>query len=120
MSNENVGMDLGEGITVGIAAARVGVTVRTLHHWDRIGLAGPSGRSSGGYRLYLPGDVKRLRRVVAYREGGLSLEEIGDVLDSASSDVGRCCGSAAPSWMTCDALTNDWPDWPMPTNAECC
>lgn len=81
-------MDLGEGITVGIAAARVGVTVRTLHHWDRIGLAGPSGRSPGGYRLYLPGDVERLRRVVAYREAGLSLEEIGDVLDSASSDVG--------------------------------
>lgn len=88
MTDENVGMDLGEGITVGIAAARVGVTVRTLHHWDRIGLAGPSGRSSGGYRLYLAGDVERLRRVVAYREAGLSLEEIGDVLDVGSSEVG--------------------------------
>lgn len=89
MSDENVGMDLGEGITVGIAAARVGVTVRTLHHWDRIGLAGPSGRSSGGYRLYLPDDVERLRRVVAYREAGLSLEEIGDVLEFGSSGVGE-------------------------------
>lgn len=83
-----MGMDLGEGATVGIAAARVGVTVRTLHYWDRIGLAGPSGRSSGGYRLYLPGDVERLRRVVAYREAGLSLEEIGDVLDVGSFEVG--------------------------------
>lgn len=87
MTDQNVGMDLGEGITVGIAAARVGVTVGTLHHWDRIGLAGPSGRSSGGYRLYLPGDVERLRRVLAYREAGLSLEEIGDVLDAGSSEV---------------------------------
>ncbi|MEL4503652.1 MerR family transcriptional regulator [Luteococcus sp. H138] len=77
-----------EEVAVGVAAARVGLTVRTLHHWDRIGLASPSGRSSTGYRLYGAADLERLRRVVAYREAGLSLEEIGDVLAAGSSDVG--------------------------------
>ncbi|MEL4358293.1 MULTISPECIES: MerR family transcriptional regulator [unclassified Luteococcus] len=66
------------GITVGVVAARVGVTVRTLHHWDRIGLASPSGSSPAGYRLYEMADVDRLRRVATYRAAGLSLEEIGE------------------------------------------
>lgn len=66
--------------TVGEVARLAGVTVRTLHHWDTIGLVAPSGRSSGGYRLYRAADVARVHRVLLYRELGLPLERIGELL----------------------------------------
>ena len=48
-----------QDLTVGEAARLVGVSVRTLHHWDALGLAKPSGRTWSGYRLYSPaGDRK--------------------------------------------------------------
>lgn len=76
-----------EELTVGQAAARIGVTVRALHHWDEIALARPSSRSTAGYRLYTAADVERLRRIVVYRELGLDLDAIGDVLDDPDTDV---------------------------------
>ena len=57
-----------------------GVTVRTLHHYDRIGLLSPSARSSAGYRLYAPDDLDRLHQVLLYRELGFSLEDVADLL----------------------------------------
>lgn len=75
------------GLTVGAAAAHVGVTVRTLHHWDAIGLVRPSGRTSGGYRLYSPADVARVHRVLIYRELGLPLDDIGELLDAPAVDM---------------------------------
>lgn len=77
-----------DGVTVGAAADLVGVTVRTLHHWDEIGLASPSGRTSAGYRLYTASDLDRLHRVVAYRETGLGLDAIRAVLDDATTEIG--------------------------------
>lgn len=74
-------------LTVGQAAARLRVTVRTLHHWDEIALARPSSRSAAGYRLYAEGDLERLRRIVVYRELGLDLEAIRSVLDDPSAAV---------------------------------
>lgn len=74
-------------LTVGEAAARLGVTVRTLHHWDEVGLAGPSSRSATGYRLYTSADLERLRRIVVYRELGLGLDAIRALLDDPDSDV---------------------------------
>ena len=68
--------------TVGEVARRAGVTVRTLHHWDTVGLVSPSGRTSGGYRLYAPADVARVHRVLLYRELGLPLERIAGLLDA--------------------------------------
>lgn len=68
-------------LTVGQAAARLGVTIRTLRHWDEIALARPSSRSGAGYRLYAESDLERLRRIVVYRELGLGLEAIRSVLD---------------------------------------
>ncbi|MFC0628636.1 MerR family transcriptional regulator [Kribbella deserti] len=76
-----------EGLTVGAAASVVGVTVRTLHHWDAIGLVCPSGRTLSGYRLYAPADVARIHRVLIYRELGFPLEAIGAVLDDPSNDA---------------------------------
>lgn len=76
-----------DGRTVGQVAARLGVTVRALHHWDDIGLARPSLRTAAGYRLYTAGDLERLHRIVTYREIGLGLDAIRAVLDDTAADV---------------------------------
>lgn len=73
-------------LTVGQVAAEFGVTVRTLHHYDEVGLLEPAERSPAGYRLYTDDDLTRLRQVVAYRRLGFSLEEVAAVL-AADSDV---------------------------------
>ncbi len=67
--------------TVGRVAEVFGVTVRTLHHYDEIGLLVPSERSGAGYRLYTEADLKRLQQIVVYRRLELSLEEIGVLID---------------------------------------
>lgn len=67
-------------LTVGQIAAEFGVTVRTLHHYDNIGLLVPSERSYSGYRLYTSDDVERLSQIVAYRRLGFSLEDVSSVL----------------------------------------
>jgi DNA-binding transcriptional MerR regulator len=67
--------------TVGELAKLTGITVRTLHHYDEIGLVQPSDRSRAGYRLYGDGDVLRLQQVLLYRELGLPLDEIAAVID---------------------------------------
>ena len=78
-----------EDLTVGRVADLVGVSVRTLHHWDGIGLVRPGGRSWSGYRLYDAEDVARIHRVLVYRELGLALAEIGRILDDPSVDPGE-------------------------------
>lgn len=74
-------------VTVGTAASRVGVTVRTLHHWDEIGLVRPSERSPAGYRLYTASDLARLHRVVIHRELGVSLEETAQLLEAPAEEA---------------------------------
>ncbi|WP_081317438.1 MerR family transcriptional regulator [Microbacterium testaceum] len=76
-----------QGMPVGETAAQLGLTVRTLHHWDEIGLASPAARSAAGYRLYTDDDLERLRRIVVYRELGLDLDAIRAVLDEPGGDV---------------------------------
>jgi DNA-binding transcriptional MerR regulator len=71
---------------IGEVAAATGLTVRTLHHYDEIGLLAPSGRSAAGYRLYAEEDVRRLYRIVACRRLGLALGEIGALLDGDGAD----------------------------------
>ncbi|QGN50519.1 MerR family transcriptional regulator [Micromonospora sp. WMMD558] len=72
--------------TVGQVAKAAGVTVRTLHHYDEIGLLSPSGRSSTGYRRYDDADLERLQLIRYYRELGFPLEEIAAILDDPASD----------------------------------
>ncbi|MGK5631758.1 MerR family transcriptional regulator, partial [Streptomyces sp. URMC 123] len=67
---------------VGSLAEASGLTVRTLHHWDSIGLLSPSRRTAGGHREYTEGDLVRLYQVLALRNLGLSLETIGVCLDA--------------------------------------
>lgn len=66
---------------VGELARSTGLTVRTLHHYDEIGLLKPSGRSEAGYRLYDERDVARLHGIQALRQMGLSLAEIAALYD---------------------------------------
>ena len=73
-------------LTVGQVADRFGVTVRTLHHYDEIGLVHPH-RTASGYRVYTDDDLERLRHVVVYRRLGFPLEEIGPLLDDPHADV---------------------------------
>ncbi len=70
-------------MTVGAVAALLGVSVRTLHHWDELGLACPSARSWSGYRLYNADDIARLHQVLIYRETGMPLARIKDLLVEA-------------------------------------
>ncbi|MFI1102542.1 MerR family transcriptional regulator [Streptomyces melanogenes] len=67
---------------VGPLAEASGLTVRTLHHWDTIGLLSPSRRTAGGHREYSEDDIVRLYQVLALRGLGLGLESIAVCLDS--------------------------------------
>jgi MerR family transcriptional regulator, thiopeptide resistance regulator len=72
--------------TVGEAARLSHVSVRTLHHYDEIGLLVPSGRSPAGYRLYSSDDLRRLQQILLYRELDFGLDEIAAML--ADPDAG--------------------------------
>ncbi|MEV0396607.1 MerR family transcriptional regulator [Polymorphospora rubra] len=76
-----------DGLTVGAAASRAGVTVRTLHHWDAIGLVRPSARTAAGYRLYTATDIARIHRVLVYRELDVPLDRIAGLLDAPAADA---------------------------------
>ncbi|WP_250301757.1 MerR family transcriptional regulator [Streptomyces sp. A 4/2] len=68
-------------------AELAGVSVRTLHHYDEIGLMRPSARTSAGYRAYSAVDVERLREVLTYRRLGFGLREIADLVDDPATDT---------------------------------
>jgi len=76
-----------ELLTVGAVARLAGVTVRTLHHYDEIGLVSPSGRSPAGYRLYDEADLDRLQAVLAYRELGFGLEDIAALVEGEAEPL---------------------------------
>ncbi|MEU4083952.1 MerR family transcriptional regulator [Streptomyces aureus] len=76
-----------EHLTVGRVARLAGVSVRTLHHYDEIGLVRPSARTGSGYRAYAAGDVERLREVLAFRRLGFGLREIADLVDDPATDA---------------------------------
>jgi DNA-binding transcriptional MerR regulator len=63
------------------------VTIRTLHHYDEIGLLSPGGRSAAGYRIYEGSDLERLHRILFYRELGFDLKEIATIVDDPSTDA---------------------------------
>ena len=65
------------------------VSVRTLHHYDQIGLLQPSARSEAGYRLYGDEDLARLQQIMLFRELEFPLADIRAILDSPDYDQGR-------------------------------
>ena len=73
--------------TVGAVARLAGVTVRTLHHYDQIGLLNASSRTDAGYRRYADADLDRLQRILFYRELGFGLDEIKAVMTDGDADA---------------------------------
>ena len=73
--------------TVGALAKASGLTVRTLHHWDAIGLLSPGSRGGNGYRRYGEREVARLYRILALRRLGLSLDEIAAALEREGPEL---------------------------------
>ena len=71
---------------IGELARRTGLTVRTLHHYDEIGLLSPAERSDGGHRVYDEAAVQRLYRIVSLRSLGFPLDAIAEALDSERFD----------------------------------
>lgn len=79
-------------LKVGELASRAGLTVRTLHHYDSVGLLQPSARSEAGYRLYDRNDIARLHQVQALRRFGMSLADIAAFLDSPDASLTAVIG----------------------------
>lgn len=79
-------MDEPTSYSVSELAAVAGVSVRTLHHYDAIGLLRPNRRSAKGYRRYDRDDAERLFRILIYRELGFDLTGIAGILDDPSVD----------------------------------
>ncbi|MEU3461996.1 MerR family transcriptional regulator [Streptomyces sp. NPDC006733] len=74
------------GYSVGEVAGYAGITVRTLHHYDEIGLLRPVGRSYAGHRRYDDADLDRLQQILFYRELGFPLDEVATLLDDPAAD----------------------------------
>jgi len=72
---------------IGELAKRTGVSIRTLHHYDEIGLLSPSHRTESGHRLYGREEVVRLQQILSLRQSGFSLEEIRGMLARRHSDA---------------------------------
>ncbi|MBH5335726.1 MerR family transcriptional regulator [Streptomyces pactum] len=74
--------------SVGQVARFAGVTVRTLHHYDEIGLLRPGGRNHAGHRRYSDADLDRLQQILFYRELGFPLDQVAVILDDRSAGAG--------------------------------
>ena len=77
-----VAMEDRERYTVRQVAEMAGVSVRTLHHYDQIGLLEPAGRTPAGYRLYGAQELLRLQQILLFRGLGMPLREIGELIDA--------------------------------------
>lgn len=73
-------MDRARPMQIGELAERTGLSIRTLRHYDEIGLLRPSARSEGGFRLYTPDDESRLLLIRRMKPLGYSLEQMGELL----------------------------------------
>ncbi|GAA4732313.1 MerR family transcriptional regulator [Isoptericola chiayiensis] len=85
---------------IGAVADRTGLSLRTLRHYDDVGLLRPSARSDGGFRLYTESDVERLLLIRRMKPLGFSLEEMADLLDVADrlgAGDAPATGDAPPS-----------------------
>lgn len=102
---------------IGEVAAEVGLSLRTIRHYEEVDLVPPSGRTSGGFRLYTDDDIEQLRLVKDLKPLGFTLEEMRQVLDlrarlgevepdSAEADEMRdlLAGFASVADERCDAL----------------
>lgn len=75
--------------TVHEVSRLTGVSIRTLHYYDKIGLLPPSGKTEKGYRLYDDTDLERLQQILLFRELQFPLKDISRILDSPDFDRNR-------------------------------
>jgi MerR family transcriptional regulator, copper efflux regulator len=66
---------------IGEVSDLIGLSLRTIRHYEEVGVVVPSERTSGGFRLYSDRDIERLRKVMGMKPMGFTLEEIHEVLD---------------------------------------
>ncbi|WP_244933521.1 MerR family transcriptional regulator [Neobacillus mesonae] len=69
---------------IGELAKLTGLTVRTLHHYDQIGLLPPSQVSDSGHRIYSESDIRKLQQIISLKQLGFSLEEIKEIIEKQS------------------------------------
>lgn len=81
-----------EAMKVGELASRTGLSVRTLHHYDEIGLLRPSRRTPSGHRVYGLAEVRRLQQIASLRHLGLSLGDVKECLDRPEYSLERVLG----------------------------
>lgn len=74
-------------LKVGQLAKQISLSVRTLHHYDEIGLLSPSVRTDAGHRLYNTKDISRLYRIQALKQLGLSLPQIAELIQQGAQDL---------------------------------
>ena len=74
------------GLKIKEAASAAGVSVRTLHHYDQIGLLCPQKTHENGYRLYSDSDIERLQHIMFFKELDFSLSEISKILNKPEFD----------------------------------
>lgn len=96
-----------EGMKIGEAAERTGLSIRTIRHYDELELVVPSGRSPGGFRLYSPADVDRLLLIRRMKPLEFSLEEMRDFL-RATDLLGGAAESAAAEELADARATVAW------------
>ena len=97
---------------IGEVAERLGLSLRTIRYYEEVGLAKPSERSPGGFRLYSDEDIDRLKRVVQMKPLGLSLETMRELLDarerlergSDQEALDRLASIAAQARKECERL----------------
>lgn len=92
MDSSPAGDEFVELMKVGRLAARTGLSVRTLHHYDEIGLLHPARRTPSGHRLYGEAQVRRLQQIASLRQLGLSLDEIRGFLEGDGLSLGETLG----------------------------
>ncbi len=87
---------MGTHLQIGEVAERTGLSIKTIRHYDEVGLVVPSARSAGGFRLYIDADVDRLLAIRRMKPLGFTLEEMGELLrslavldDSAATETER-------------------------------
>lgn len=81
---------------IGVVAERTGLSMRTLHHWEDVGLVKPSLRTVGGFRLYTESDVQRIFTIRRMKPLGFALEEMRDLLSALDTIDGDADAGARP------------------------
>jgi DNA-binding transcriptional MerR regulator len=89
--------------TISQLAKMAGVSVRTLHHYDQIGLLRPAGRSAAGYRLYAEPDLLRLQQVLFFKELDMPLDEVRRTVPKSrgapAGALGETCAAHLAIWV---------------------